>query len=219
MNCPFCKADPVPAKEIICRKCREEIFYYKGFRCRYCGNRLLYDSGSCPECFGKKKSYNAFYNLGYYDRMLGDIIIRMKFRENISLGKALGALAAEHLEKLGVEYDVILPVPLSPGRFHERGFDQTLEIAKAMKKRTGRKVMDFVIGKTDIPPLVGKNRAERADIMRKAFFAKRGLEKVEGLNVLALDDVCTTGATMNAFTKLIRRYGPLRITAYVIARK
>ncbi|HMJ48980.1 MAG TPA: phosphoribosyltransferase family protein, partial [Burkholderiales bacterium] len=112
--------------------------------------------------------------------------------------------------------DYLIPVPLTTARLRERGFNQALEIAKLVSQKWGVSLLaDACYRILDRPPQAGLPWKERAKNVRGAFVCQAELR---GKKVALLDDVMTTGATLDELAKVVRKKGATEISAWVVAR-
>lgn len=217
MKCVICNGK-TRNKDHICDKCRENILEKPRYQCNFCHTPLNNAIGLCYFCKRSKYFFNELFNLGYYKYAMGDLVKKIKFRENIKLAHYLGIFMGEELQKRYEDLDYIFPIPIGNKRFHERGFDQAFEIAKGVKRVIKIPVKTNIILKNEIPPLEDMKRVERYKTMNKAFYLQNKSNKFMGKNILIIDDVFTTGATTNNFAKVLRKLQPNRIIVGVLAR-
>ncbi len=111
--------------------------------------------------------------------------------------------------------DVLLAVPLSPRRRRQRGYNQAHEIAARLARHLKRPLLDGVRRIRDTKPQAGLNFAQRCDNMAGAFDCSAA---VAGLEVAMVDDVMTSGATMDALAQVLKAQGARRVSAWVVAR-
>ena len=153
-----------------------------------------------------------------YESPLDGHIQAMKFRPSRAMGRALGLLLVEVLESRGLaeEVDALVPVPLHRRRLIERGFNQAFEIARPVAAATGLPLIVRGIHRhANTQPQSLLAAHERYRNMRDAFRVRRSLK---GMNVAIVDDVITTGATVNALAASLRDAGAGRIHAWALAR-
>ena len=134
------------------------------------------------------------------------------------MGRALGLLLVEVLEDRGVagEVDALVPVPLHPGRLRERGFNQAFEIAWPVAAATGLPLLIHGIRRqANTRPQSLLAAQKRYLNVRGAFRTRRGLK---GMTVAIIDDVITTGATVNALAASLRDAGADEIHAWALSR-
>lgn len=150
---------------------------------------------------------------------MSQIIHTMKYKGFRSVGEVLGRVLGEELKHQQVECDYIIPVPIHKARLRERGFNQSYHISKRVCKIIGGKVIDdLVVRVRNTQTQTKLNREERSENVRKAFQInyKHKLH-VEGSVVLVVDDVITTGATINEITEVLRTCGVKKVMAATVA--
>ena len=153
-----------------------------------------------------------------YESPLDGHIHTMKFRPSRAMGRALGLLLVEFLEdrRLTEAVDALIPVPLHRGRLIERGFNQAHEIARPVAAAAGLPL--FIAGihrHANTRPQTLLAAHDRYRNLRGAFRTRR---KIKGLNVAIIDDVITTGATVNALAASLHEAGAGQIHAWALAR-
>jgi len=152
---------------------------------------------------------------------LREVIVLFKYGGFSNLGRKLGRLAGEFLESdsdMLYELDMIIPVPLYPKRQRERGFNQSLVIAREISRITGIGVVQKgLIRIKDAPAQVLLHAAARERNV-KGVYALGKPWLVEGKTVLLVDDVFTTGATVGECSRVLRRGGAREVRALTLAR-
>jgi ComF family protein len=146
----------------------------------------------------------------------------LKFRRARHLGRALGALLGAGVAEAhprapeNARIDALVPVPLAPRRLRERGYNQAFEIARTVGAALGVPVRTRgVARRADGPTQIGRNAAARHAGVRGAFAVTRSFA---GLHVAIVDDVITTGATVNALARALEAAGAARVDAWAVAR-
>ncbi len=149
-------------------------------------------------------------------------MLRFKFQAQLGLGEVLHGLLRRSLEYRDVSgHDLIVPVPLHPRRLRRRGFNQSLELARGLARgkfggRYGRLEPQVLVRVRDTPPQHTLPRAVRMRNLAGAFQGDPYLAR--GRSVLLVDDILTTGATVRAATKELKRCGATRVDLIVLAR-
>jgi len=212
-------------------------FIYPGF-CPLCGDRTDLDllCGSCAEGlvkefsqlrFNKNRDFPNLDENAYFDQCIcgwnytenvKKIISLMKYKGQESLCFFMGDILGGYLKDVLSEFDIIVPVPLHPTRERERTYNQSRLIASAIKKQVPRlKLSQILIRKKYTKPQAGLDSKERQDNVRDVFiFRKR--EDLAGKKVVIVDDVVTTGATINNCAKVIKENGAAHVCCISIAR-
>ena len=165
----------------------------------------------CGRCLSEPPHYDATVAAFAYDFPADALVHALKFRGEVALGRFLGRLLAERA--LQDEVDHVVPVPLAPGRLRERGYNQAVEIARHILPSRLR--LDLCARSRDTPPQMDLPWAERRRNVRGAFACARALA---GTAVAVVDDVMTTGATLDEVARTLKRAGAARVTNWVVAR-
>lgn len=148
-----------------------------------------------------------------------ECLARFKFRQDTGLARTLAALL---LRTPGVaaalaRADAVLPLPLAPERLAERGYNQSLLLARCLAPRGLH--ADLLLRTRHTPPQRSMTREQRLKSLRGAFGAHPlRSSALRGRRVVLVDDVMTTGATVSAAAKVLRQAGAAHITALVVAR-
>ena len=171
--------------------------------------------------FSESKIISDFYPLLVFekDSPLQHVIHQIKYLKKFLLAVELGKMLGNSLLKNKSEWkvDIILPVPLHSLKKAERGFNQSFYIAKGINKVTNLPVSQAILKrKRYTESQTQKNLIERAENMSEAFLVKRP-DKVAGKNVLLIDDVITTGATIRECGKILQECEAVNIYAASIA--
>jgi ComF family protein len=156
--------------------------------------------------------------LGHYEGPLQEAIHRWKYEGKIGLSPIFGEWMAERLSHYWDPqcFDLILPVPLHQQRLRERGFNQALLLVRELSRRTGIPYrMNVLQKKRPTLPQVQLSGAEREKGVRKSFHILSG-EELEGKTILLVDDVYTTGATVNECSKVLLAAGAARIDVFTL---
>ncbi len=146
-------------------------------------------------------------------------ILLFKYGRRPSLGRHLGRLMAEAPESLldPRHFDLLIPVPLHPRRERERGFNQAALLAREVGSRWELRVGDRLLRRIRATEAQSGGRREREENVKGAFRAVRP-DQVEGRRLLLIDDVLTTGATVNECAKTLLAAGADEVTVYSLAR-
>lgn len=192
-------------------------------KCIGCGkdNTLL-----CNDCLkridypGLPKDKNIFAAADYNDETAKKAIWLLKYRKIKAISEPLAKLIYERIwNKIKIKNPIFIPIPLSKNRLKERGFNQAELIAKYLSDKTSITLITNVLYKIkDTPSQVSiKNREKRLDNL-KGSFAVKNQELIKDKNIILIDDVCTTGATIREARKIIKEKGAKKILAAVVAR-
>ena len=192
----------------VCSRCRSGIRPLPGPLCDICG-KVIGTPGTCLQCQHRPPHFNKVLSACVYEGMIQDIIHRFKYRRATVYKKFLAGLVAERITADGAPFDFVTEVPLHWSRLIERGYNQSMLIARELSGYLGSDVRYGVLRKVrKTPSQVGLPRTDRQRNLRDAFSA-RG---VEGKSVVVVDDVITTGKTAQEVSKALKNAG----AAYVI---
>lgn len=198
--------------------------------CIKCKKKNTIICNSCEQTLLKvNTNYENIYSVyDYRDKSVRDLIWQMKYHKKRNIGETLGVLLYEntkeelaeiHLMNLGGSICVI-PVPISDKRKKERGYNQTENIAEGFCKQNPsflKPCIDIVYKKIDtLPQAKISNRNKRLKNM-KDVFAIKDKNKVKNRTFIIIDDVTTTGATLNEIRKLLLRHKARDVYAFAIA--
>jgi ComF family protein len=147
-------------------------------------------------------------------------VLLLKYDEVTPLGGWFAELLATLVEHDPATFaaDVLVPVPLDPGRLRERGYNQAELIARPLARRLGIPFGAYLLVRTrPRPDRLRLTRRERWETVRGAYAMHKGAQ-VDKMRVLLLDDVFTTGATLDACSKALRQAGAARVVGLTVAR-
>jgi ComF family protein len=189
-----------------------------GSRCSRCAVALADTETAasiCGECQQRPPSFAAVEAPFRYAAPLDRLILGAKFHARLDWAALLGRRLATHLRAHAVDIDAVVPVPLHRLRLRERGYNQSLELARPLAKRLGLALTLGVERVRATPPQTALSRAERRKNVRQAFTATRDFA---GARVAVIDDVMTSGATAEAMARCLLKAGAARVEIWVAAR-
>ena len=170
----------------------------------------------CGTCLKKPPAFTRTIAALRYTFPVDALIHSLKYQTNLAIAPILADLLIARLETIEKIPDIILPMPLHPIRLRERGFNQAMEISRTIAKQMGITLLpDSCSRIKHTPPQTGLPWNARQKNIRKAFSCKIDLT---GKHVALVDDVMTTGATLNELAKILRKQGAAEISNWVIAR-
>lgn len=183
-----------------------------GNRCPVCAQPTP-GGETCGHCLRESPAFDRTQALFSYGFPVDKLVQRLKYGENLALAPLLGALLAEHTQDTP---DIWLPMPLHANRLKERGFNQAVEITRELSQRTGIAMEPAWANRgRDTPPQAGLKREARRKNMRGAFTCK---PDVSGLRIGIVDDVMTTGSTLDALAETLKQAGAKEVSCLVVAR-
>jgi len=215
--CPVCKKPSREHKTApICPECWQTIHIYKGPSCQRCGKPLVSDvSITCGGCLEDEPFFKYARSAGLYEGALREAINIFKYYRVKRLSKPLSEIMLKIADPLGI--DIVIPVPLSKKRLREREFNQSALLAKHLADYTNTKlVADCLIKIKETRSQVGLSAKERQVNVRGAFGIINE-DLINGKNIILVDDVFTTGATIRECSKLLKRKGARNIYVLTLA--
>ena len=214
---------PQQSLQTFCPACREKIRFITGSLCPICG-MAFFDSPApdhlCGNCLENKPYFSLARAVASYETLILDAIHQFKYGHNISTGTALASFMAEFCfpDFDFTDYSLILPVPLHIRRLRERGFNQALILAKAIGEKHSIPVNFSLLKRRKFTlTQTGLDKKEREKNIRGAF-AVTDNAKTEGKNIILIDDVYTTGATINQCAKTLIKAGAGKVAVLTLAR-
>lgn len=195
-------------------------------RCACPGCALpLPEPGTCGDCLrrdaalahrGRVSALSAVHAAFVYSAPLDRLLPRFKFHRDLAAGRLLALLMAEAFAALE-RPQALVPIPLHRARLRQRGYDQALELARPLSRRLDLPLRaDLLVRARATAAQSQLDAAARHRNLRAAFRVHRGA--VLPAHVVLVDDVMTTGATLHAAARALRRAGVARVDAWVCAR-
>lgn len=218
-KCIFCNAILPSGIEIeICPACYQTAPFVRGKTCIQCGQPIsgAKDIHKCADCSKKEYYFKQGISVFEYKGMVKKAIIRLKFFGKKRYAVTLGKLMGQALRKMTnwPIIDLIVYIPLHPKRFRERGYNQARLLADEIGRQLGWRIGQNVIFKTKNATAQSKlTRFQRQKNLKNAFRFNTKT-KIKGATVLLVDDVYTTGTTVNECARLLHKAGANEI--YVI---
>ncbi|MGE3480090.1 MAG: phosphoribosyltransferase family protein [Gammaproteobacteria bacterium] len=199
----------------LCPGCLADL-PYQGAACTRCAIPLSTD-GICGHCLEASPPYEEAVAIFDYRDPAGAMIRRLKFDGHLAYARTLGIIMAIEIERRRIRLpQVILPVPLHPRRLAGRGFNQAVELARPLAARFGIPLdRSSCLRTRATAEQTGLKAEERRRNVRQAFSVSSALS---GADVVLIDDVMTTGSTLEALALALRRAGAKRVAVWVCAR-
>ena len=217
-RCPVCVKHSGNGRNEICGECREKLpLLPVEHRCRGCGGRNNSALAVCSACLEfPKRPYSDAVAIMEYSGPGRTLIQKMKFCNHPELTRPLAHLAFEKLTESGMEFDVIVPVPLHWRRFLQRSYNQTELLASLISKAVNKPVVHGLKKIRFTPQQLHLKKQQRQKNLKRSFAL--GDPAFSGLRVLLVDDVITTGATAAAASKILLDNGAADVKLLCCAR-
>ena len=205
-----------------CSQCAAALQPRLGGYCPLCGSVYAQSGeppGLCLDCLAAGRPWDGFGFHHVYQGLLRDLILAWKFQGELGYSLLLRELLVSAFERhLHRErFDLVVPVPIHQARLRQRGFNQSLELARSLVRKQRIPLGANALRRwKNTPPQTGLSRRERQSNLRGAF--RGSVEQIDGRSVLLVDDIYTTGATVKACAAAIRKAGARRVSVLVLAR-
>ena len=199
----------------LCTECLSQISLVKPPFCTRCGDAVVAD-GLCARCRTSPLRIECIRSVAYFEGVLREAVHRLKYRGVTALADPLGGLMAGYWTQHPMPADVVVPVPLHAARLRERGYNQAALLAREMTRRVGLAVDEqTLIRRRATTPQVELSGSQRKENVRDAFLCCG--HSLSGKQVLLVDDVCTTGATLEACAVALYEGGAHGVRALTLA--
>ena len=219
-RCPFCRSSVSGVqKPGLCTPCREGLHWLSAPCCSCCGRP--YPPGSsdhlCESCLRKPPFYDRARSLVAYEGPVARAIQRFKYQKDFLLTASLAWLADCYPWDQEL-FDILIPVPLHLRRLRERGFNQAVLLSRACRDLSSRIIKPGTLRRIrPTAPQVHLTPGERLKNVSGAFQVSRPQE-VTGKEIMLIDDVYTTGATVNECARVLKKAGAAGVSVFTLAR-
>ena len=201
----------------LCSRCQKVFPFINGKYCLKCGEPIADDYDFCYNCQDSDFVFDRSRSVFAYDDMTRPIIMRFKYNGLKTYAKPLGKMLADYFGSSDLIADVATFVPMPEKRKKKRGYNQAEVLCDEFCKLTGMPMVDALKRVKDIPrqsTLSGKERIENI----KGNFAAADNSLVKDKSVLVIDDVVTTGATVNECAKALLKAGAREVMVLSLAK-
>ena len=210
-DCLLCSAPQ--AMDILCTACAADLPRLRQPACPRCALPTL-NGELCGQCLKKPPHFDAALAAYEYDFPLDKLVQSFKYGHRLALGEYFGRQLA--LLAAPLTASVIIPLPLHPQRLRERGFNQALELARPVARARGWPIETASCRRVrHAPAQAGLAWRERVKNIRGAFHCTQDFT---GQEVILVDDVMTTGASLDECSRTLKLHGAAKVTLLVVAR-
>ncbi|WP_084143649.1 ComF family protein [Methylocapsa acidiphila] len=222
--CLSCRA-ATDAPDSLCPSCWGQARFIERPYCERLGTPFAVDLGAegllSPEAVADPPVYGRARAVARFeDGPIRRLVHRLKYNDRLELARPLGAWMARAGTEILAEADLLVPIPLHRRRLFLRGFNQANALAQGVSAASGVPVDPFVLARVKATPSqVGLSRTQRAINLQGAFrVPAERMARVEGRSIILVDDVLTSGATVNAASRALLRAGARQVDVLVFAR-
>lgn len=212
----------------LCHDCWVKLDYIsQKSSCSKCGYPMDVESFSldssnliCPACIKKSPNFHRCFSIFKYNDFASDLISSFKYFDKTNLSEFFSRAIIQLIKRENIDFDLIISVPISKKRLLQRKFNQSSLLVNKIAKSLTYKYSHNVIKRTKhIPPQVSLSREKRLKNVRGAFeISQSKVDLLKGKRILLIDDVYTTGATINEISKILKKAEVANITVITLAR-
>ncbi len=218
-SCLICKQ---PASHGLCAPCDAQYFGMRQYRCAYCALPLTASNLLCGACITHRPSFERTLILANYAPTLDVLALGLKFHARLAVASDWASRLAEVARSTWLTTDwpnLIVPVPLSAQRLSQRGYNQAWEIARPLAGALDLPTQyDLLKRIRDTPPQLQLSARERRSNLSKAFELARPIASLAGQHIAVVDDVMTSGTTLEVIARLLKNAGAKQVTNLVALR-
>lgn len=221
-QCLTCDA-LVEQEHALCADCWHGTHFISGLVCDCCGVPLPGDEGEqvlCDDCMVIARPWTRGRAAFLYSGTGRKFVLALKHGDRTDLAPPAASWLLNTTRKITSPNTLLVPVPLHWRRLLKRRYNQSAELARAMSKQSGMSYRPEVLERHKLTkPLDGLNREARFDVLRETIDVPKGQERnVAGKDVLLIDDVMTSGATLAACAEVLNAAGAANVNVAVLAR-
>lgn len=200
----------------LCPECISRFPRVEAPVCARCGGTVVTD-GLCARCRTSPLQIECIRSVIYFEGTLREAVHLFKYSGRTVLAEPMGDLMAAYWRQNPMPVDVVVPVPLHTARLRERGYNQAALLAREMARRAGLAVdAEVLVRQRATASQVDLDAQQRRENVRAAF--RCSSDRLAGQRVLLIDDVCTTGATLEACSVALSEGGVRSVQALTLAR-
>lgn len=213
----------VPTHGTLCLACWNNIRFITDPHCACCGHPFDYalgDDALCGECMREMPAFARARAVFRYDDASRALVLKLKYHDQTQLAAVYDTWLVKAGRELITESDAIVPVPLYYWRFVGRRYNQSALLAQTLSQKSGiRTIPDALMRTRATLSQSGLSRKQREDNVKGAFTINpKFRDAVKGKTILLIDDVMTTGVTLNECTKALVKAGAMRVNVLTLAR-
>ena len=204
--------------DFICVSCSRKMSRILPPLCQRCG-RPQSSGVYCAECWGSKSSLDAVRSVFIFDGIVRQAVHELKYRNVQAVAGRLAGFMSAYFVEYGLSGDMLVPVPLHEKRLRERGYNQSLLLAAELSKQLSMAANPSLLKRVRNtgPQARSSGVYERRVNMENTFVCTSG--QPAGRDIVVIDDVCTSGATLESCAAALKAAGADRVLGFTLARE
>ncbi|MCJ8328963.1 MAG: ComF family protein [Lentisphaeria bacterium] len=215
--CPICKKSE--QKKSACDSCIKKLEFLPRPVCEKCGGFLDNRSSICLDCQSQARAWDSAYSIFIFEGTARESIMRFKYSGDMTMIPYFAECAYKELtRKEQPRIDMVVPVPLHWMKLILRGFNQAEVIATELSRHLNCDTANVLKRRRWTKSQSTLSRTKRRENLKQVFHAKKGID-LSNKHILLVDDVFTTGATLNSCTRVLKRAGAEKVHILTLARR
>lgn len=202
---------------MLCADCVQTFPWLQEPICPFCGQMMMHSAEMCFECVKDPLPITQIRAAFRFADPIPHVIHQFKYENRFALAEPLAALMGEAWPQWQTAVNLIIPIPMHKTRQRKRGYNQSALLAQKFSKHIDKPYSEDALQRTrHTRPQMGLSKRARLTNLSGAFNANS--RSVQNKDILLIDDVCTTGATLVAATKTLLAAGANSVSGYCLAR-
>jgi len=202
---------------LLCEMCQTLFEPITPPICNTCGLPAENPVDRCVSCYGKTFYFSANRAAFLYDELMRDLLHELKFRQNKQIAQSLGKLWAMHIGSITSDDNTFLaPLPLHPKKQRERGFNQAEVLAQHLSAGLNIPIEHALLRTVDTPPQSGLHPRQRIANVSGVFAIAKNINP-QGKCYIIIDDIYTTGASLNECARVLKEAGAANISCMTLS--
>jgi len=204
---------------VLCEECEMKIHFLKPPLCRICAKEINNNLYVCRSCRGRKIYYDNLISCTAYKEPIKTLVHLVKYRHYDYIINFLSSLMVQYISKINIpikNYDYMVNVPSHPLKLREREYNQSRLLAQNLSNSLGIPLKsDIIFCKNNRPSQTAVSKEMRAKNVENNFLVR---EKLDNMDIIIIDDVITTGATLSECAKALKEKGANSVLALTLAK-
>lgn len=217
-SCLICNEKHQKSGLYICEKCYDKVKRVYPPLCSNCG-RPLASNTYCTHCKNREYQFSQVLSFGIYEAHLRTLIHLFKYKKYSGIAYEIAKIMMSEMDLVNaIGNDILVPVPLHPNKVKTRGYNQSQVLCEALSKNSQLSWADLLIRKNNSPAQSTYNLKKRLNAVKGQFTASKNIfTALNNKNIVLVDDVITTGSTLNECAVVLKKCGVKRVRALTIA--